>query len=149
MTKQEKLIAAVRAAQTAGGYQQKDLARMAGTSQGNLSAALSGKYGMSEEKWRLLCESLMLDYDVIVADDPPAPARPITEGEKQMVHPVDMLAEKTAAVTKEALVVSDYIASKLEDDLRGGTQMQLEDIRVLLEWVFALRKKTRTEWESK
>lgn len=149
MTKQAKLIAAVRAAQTAGGYQQKDLARMAGTSQGNLSAALSGKYGMSEEKWRLLCESLMLDYDAVVADDPPPAANPITEGEKQMVHPVAVLAEKTAMVTKEALVVADYIASKLEEDLRGGTQMPLEDIRVLLEWIFALRKETRTEWASK
>lgn len=150
MTKQAKLIEAIRKAQEEGGYQQKDLARMAGTSQGNLSQALSGKYGMSEEKWRLLCESLMLDYDAVVADDPPpAAASPITEGEKQMGHPVEALAKKNAMVIREAFVVADYIASKLEEDLRGGTQMPLEDIRVLLEWVFALRKEARPEWESK
>ena len=58
--KQEALIRAIKAAQEAGGFLQKQLAAMACTSPGNICSALSGAGSMSVEKWRLLCEGLAL-----------------------------------------------------------------------------------------
>ena len=65
--KQARLVAAVADAMNDQGFTQKALATAAGMSAGTLSAALSGRYNLSEVKWQLVCEALALDYDDIVA----------------------------------------------------------------------------------
>ena len=65
--KQARLVAAVADAMNDQGFTQKALATAAGMSAGTLSAALSGRYNLSDVKWQLVCEALALDYDDIVA----------------------------------------------------------------------------------
>lgn len=71
--KQARLVAAVADAMNDQGFTQKALATAAGMSAGTLSAALSGRYNLSDVKWQLVCEALALDYDDIVA--PPIAGR--------------------------------------------------------------------------
>lgn len=70
-TKQARLISAVADAMLAQNFSQGNLARASGVSQSMISAALCGKYNLKEEKWRLICETLALDYDQVIADPEP------------------------------------------------------------------------------
>lgn len=143
--KQNRLIRAIREAQAAGGYQQKQLAAMAGTSPGTLSSSLSGNGTMSEEKWRLLCEGLALDYDAIVAEENPQrfnhgiPAeeeQPATTAEDVYINAEIVRAD----LARETCIVAKYLAGKLREDLSKGTEMPLEDVYTLLSWVKSLQK---------
>ena len=156
MTKQEKLIKAIREAQEAGGYMQKQLATIAGTSAGNLCSVLNGNGSMSEEKWRLLCEGLALDYDVIVAEDkpqrftlseapettPPPVQEPVAhEQTVEEVQPVPVsIPLMRADLAREADVVAKYIAGKIREDLSKGTDMPLDDVYTILSWVKSLQR---------
>lgn len=64
--KQARLVAAITDAMEAQGISQNTLGRKSGVAQSMISAAILGKYDLKEEKWRLLCETLRLDYDEIV-----------------------------------------------------------------------------------
>ena len=64
--KQARLVAAIEDAMDAQGISQNTLGRKSGVAQSMISAAILGKYDLKEEKWRLLCEALGLDYDEIV-----------------------------------------------------------------------------------
>ena len=66
--KQARLISAVADAMLSQGFSQSNLARTSGVAQSMISAALLGKYDLKEEKWRLMCEALALDYDDIIAE---------------------------------------------------------------------------------
>lgn len=68
--KQARLIAAVKDAMEARGVKAAELARVCGCSASMISTAMSGKGQMRDERWRLCCEHLKLDYDEIVADMP-------------------------------------------------------------------------------
>lgn len=72
-TKQARLIAAIRDAQEAQGVTGAELSRRAGTSQSVISQALGGKANMNEERWRMCCEFLGLDYDEVVSDPDTSP----------------------------------------------------------------------------
>lgn len=69
MTEQqrERLAAAIRVAMNMQGMTQKELAKKAGTSSGQLCNAMNGNAGMSPTKWQMACEALGLDYDGILA----------------------------------------------------------------------------------
>lgn len=71
-TKQARLVAAITAAMEAKMISQNELSRKTGISQGAISTAILGKYNPKEEKWRLICEALELDYDDIIADAEPS-----------------------------------------------------------------------------
>ena len=72
MTEKHKRLAnAVNDAMLAQGFNMKQVAIFAGCTATNISNAISGKYDMREERWRLVCENLGLDYDQIVADPEP------------------------------------------------------------------------------
>lgn len=73
-----RLVAAVADAMHAKGMTQKQLALAAGTSQGALCGALSGKGTMSPTKWQMACEALGLDYEEIVADLPEEKNSPLS-----------------------------------------------------------------------
>lgn len=67
-TKQARLVAAITDAMEAKMISQNTLGRKSGVAQSMISAAILGKYDLKEEKWRLICEALELDYDDIIAD---------------------------------------------------------------------------------
>jgi hypothetical protein len=159
--KQEALIRAIKAAQEAGGFLQKQLAAMACTSPGNICIALSGAGNMSEEKWRLLCEGLALDYDAIVAEvenaprvvEESAPAEnPAPAAEVQQEEPVrcESAAPECEEIAPECEIpaknsggggiVADYLERKLAEDLRNGTSMPISDLCVLLDYLRVLRR---------
>lgn len=63
---QRILTDAIRTAAENQGIRQADLARAAGTSAGNVSYAMACKSTMSEEKWRLICEHVGVDFDEVM-----------------------------------------------------------------------------------
>lgn len=69
MNKQQwtHLAEAVTRAAVARGLTRKQLAMFAGCTGATAGNALNGKFNMSEEKWRMVCERLGLDYDGILA----------------------------------------------------------------------------------
>lgn len=69
--KHKRLACAVNDAMLAQGFNMKQVAVFAGCTASNISNALSGKYDMREERWRLVCENLGLDYDEIIKDPKP------------------------------------------------------------------------------
>ena len=74
MTRKHQLLkCAVMAAMAEQQISQNTLARKCGVGQSMISAAFLDKYELKEEKWRLICEALGLDYDAIVdgADEEP------------------------------------------------------------------------------
>ena len=134
--KQEALIRAIKAAQEAGGFLQKQLAAMACTSPGNICSALSGAGSMSVEKWRLLCEGLALDYDAIIAE---AENTPRCESAAQVCEEIAPECESPAKISGGG-IVADYLESKLAEDLRNGTGMPIGEMCVLLDYMRALRR---------
>lgn len=160
--KQARLIAAVRDAQEAQGVTGKELAVAAGTSQGTISTALGGKAGMSEQKWRMVCERLGLDYDEVVADpEEPTAQEPAAQEHLPLILPVPVAARQTEQeptepvnaskpsevspeeapeddpadedVRRRCEVLARYLAKNIKRDLEGGTDMSLEDIWTLLD----------------
>lgn len=81
-TKQARLISAIADAMLAQNFSQNNLARTSGVSQSMISAAMCGKYDLKEEKWRMICETMALDYDQIVADPEPE-----SQAEAEIVSP--------------------------------------------------------------
>ena len=69
-SKHARLVAAVADAMAAQGFTQKQVATMAGCTQSMLSQALNNGVTLKDERWKLICEGLGLDYDEIVADVP-------------------------------------------------------------------------------
>lgn len=69
-SKHARLVAAVTDAMAAQGFTQKQVATMGGCTQGMLSQAINQGVTMKDERWRLICEGLGLDYDEIVSDLP-------------------------------------------------------------------------------
>lgn len=69
MNKQQwtHLAETVNRAAVARGLTRKQLAMFAGCTGAMVGNALNGKFNMSEEKWCMVCERLMLDYDGILA----------------------------------------------------------------------------------
>lgn len=69
-SKHARLVAAVSDAKEAQGFTWKQIATMAGVTQGNMSTVINQGVTMKDERWKLICEGLGLDYDEIVADVP-------------------------------------------------------------------------------
>lgn len=68
--KQAALIAEVKSAMDDQGVTMTELARVSGSSLSGMSNALAGRSQMREERWRICCEHLGLDYDEIVNNYP-------------------------------------------------------------------------------
>lgn len=151
--KQARLIAAIADAMQAQGFNQKRIATACGTPQSMISAALSGKYDLKEERWRMMCEALALDYDDIIADpdevraetveDPAAKVQMASdncksaeaEEQKEEAVPVEdqqvMLGDDEAEVIG---VVTRYIEKHLRIEISQGTDMSLDEIYTLMEF---------------
>lgn len=71
MTKvqQARLAYKIRKAAEEQGIKQSEIAMKCGTSAGNVSYAMACKGTMSEEKWRLACECVGVDFDSAMEED--------------------------------------------------------------------------------
>ena len=150
--KHTRLVEAVSAAMQAQGMSQNTLGRVSGVTQSMISAALLNKYELKEEKWRLICEALAIDYDDIVADLPAERERftlreetPVVKAEDHQAAPVENcgggtevpLSDAHATEDDEAAranrVLTSYLAGHLKEDVRKGMDIPLEDLYILLD----------------
>lgn len=147
--KQARLISAVADAMLSQGFSQSNLARTSGVAQSMISAALLGKYDLKEEKWRLLCEVLALDYDDIIAEPDVLTESACTDKETPCEGGAEQEAGETLALQPEAdcsddsrrrievdfqqaKAVAEYLEQKLREDIAAGTAMSLENLYALL-----------------
>lgn len=137
--KHARLASAVADAMLAQGFTTKQVATFGGCSPSVISNALSGKYDMREERWRLVCENLGLDYDEIIkdpeqeeihveetarsAENEESPAEEIRGG---TVVPV------TCIHVGDLAVAARYMAGHLKEDIRKGMDISLEDLYTLM-----------------
>ena len=135
--KHKRLACAVNDAMLAKDYSTKHLAAFAGCSPSVISNALSGKYDMREERWRLVCENLGLDYDEIIKDPEPEDI-PVEETASSAEN-----EDSPSAETEEDLSPNDeerstiavaarYMAGHLKEDIRKGMDISLEDLYTLV-----------------
>lgn len=143
-TKQARLISAIADAMLAQNFSQNNIARTSGVSQSMISAAMCGKYDLKEEKWRMICETLALDYDQIVADPEPesqAEAEIVSPSKMRGVEPMqqpDEGGDQTEDVAlsdeerNDLAVTARYLAGHLKEDVHRGMDISLEDLHALL-----------------
>ena len=135
--KHKRLACAVNDAMLAKDYSTKHLAAFAGCSPSVISNALSGKYDMREERWRMVCESLGLDYDEIIKDPEPEEI-PVEEtassAENEDSHSAE--PEEDLPLNDEErstlAVAARYMAGHLKEDIRKGMDISLEDLYTLM-----------------
>lgn len=142
MSKHEKLCTAVQEAMAAQNFTQKQVATFAGISSSMISTAFNQGIPLKEERWRMICEGLALDYDAIVddtsaLDDTEAPAAAPSGGGEDTVNLKDETPELVAKDT-ENHTVGRYLLKHLEEDVRHGTDMPLIELRDLLNAAVAL-----------
>lgn len=150
-SKHARLVAAVTDAMAEQGFTQKQVATMGGCTQGMLSQAINNGVTMKDERWKLICEGLGLDYDEIVADLPAERERftlreetPTVKTEDRQAAPVvncggdgSPLSDTHATEDDEAAranrVLTSYLAGHLKEDVRKGMDIPLEDLYILLD----------------
>lgn len=152
MTKKHaRLATAVNDAMLARDLTHRQMAAMIGMPTSTLSNALAGKVDMREERWRMACEQLGLDYDDVIADpvEDPVMIAPVDElagavsedsrdGADVPVPPViesaeDKLMGLNADERRVLDVTSRYLVRHLKEDIRKGMDMPLEDLYILLD----------------
>ena len=159
-TKHARLASAVADAMLAQGFTQKQVATAAGITQSALCQALSGKFDIKEERWKMICENLGLCYEDVIADpveeaassvSPQAAASSIGDG-ASMRKEADASYEETRGGTAVPLSMEEteaetfsederrlfdvtmrYIAGHLKEDIRKGMDISLEDLYILLD----------------
>lgn len=73
--KHARLVSAVADAREAQGFTWKQVAMFAGVSQGTISAVVNQGYQLKDERWKMICEHMGLDYEEIVSEDKPIIAK--------------------------------------------------------------------------
>ncbi len=134
--KHARLAAAVNEAMQAQGFTMKKIATAAGMPLSSLNNALSGKYDMREERWRMVCENLGLCYEDVIADpvEEQARAEGTTEGDPVPMR-AESIEEQTFSEDERRLldVILRYLAGHLKEDIRKGMDIALEDLYLLLD----------------
>ena len=142
MTKKHaRLASAVADAMLAQGFTQKQVATAAGITQSALCQAISGKYDIKEERWKMICEHLALCYEDIIADPEPEVAKetpleirggttvPVIAEEAEGMEALDFNPEEKRLLD----VVARYLAGHLKEDISKGMDISLEDLYTLLD----------------
>ena len=124
--KQACLIAAVKDAMEAQGIKGVDLARASGQSASMISMALSGSGQMKDEKWRLVCDFLHLDFDEIVAD--------IETASPEMLQNIEHKEPENESLPEkmDCIILASYAAKHLQEDIKQGIDIKISDLRILL-----------------
>lgn len=138
-TKHARLASAVADAMLSKGSSTKSVAVFAGCSPSVISNALSGKYDMREERWRLVCENLGLDYDEIIKDPEPEeiPVEETAKSAENEDSPSEEIKGGTVVPVTcihvgDLAVAARYMASHLKEDIRKGMDISLEDLYTLM-----------------
>lgn len=139
-TKQARLIAAIKDALADQGVTVSELARASGSSISTISGALSGKTQMRDERWRMCCEHLHLDYDEIITDMPQKNdiegqkmEEPKNNGEMEnLFETANKLAVENEALRADNMVLAAYAARHLREDIKAGMDIGIQDLRILL-----------------
>lgn len=120
-----RLAAAVSEAMAARQLPQSNLARASGVTQSMISGALLGKMTLKEEKWRLLCETLGLNYDAIVASSDDAPSDLEDPSAASDVRPDEPCATRPANTQNEdnLLLLALYAEGRLAKDIEAGMKV--------------------------
>ena len=139
--KQAALIAEVKSAMDDQGVTMTELARVSGSSLSGMSNALAGRSQMREERWRICCEHLGLDYDEIVNNYPgrgtaKKTTTQATEEETKMPenneNEIEMLKHEVARMHEDCKVLAAYATMHLVEDVKAGMDIRLQDLRILL-----------------
>lgn len=143
-TKQARLIAAIKDALADQGVTVSEMARASGSSISTISGALSGKTQMRDERWRMCCEHLHLDYDEIIAD---MPQKNETEEQKMeelpdmetvrklgspMLRENEKLMAENEQMRADNMVLAAYAAKHIREDIKKGMDIGIQDLRILL-----------------
>lgn len=156
MDRMTNLRTAVQMATETHGYTQKELAAKIGITAGMLSQSLAGKAQMKEERWRMACELLGLDYDEIMGYKVPVETIAPAEAEEEIapdemqqpeetantVNPVENQADDgiDQRLVDNMRIMCAYVEGKiLEDIKRGGWAPDMDRLRGLLDAVCDLR----------
>ena len=150
--KHARLASAVADAMLAQGFTTKQVATFAGCTSSAISSALSGKYDLREERWKLICENLGLDYDEIIKDPEPEeiPVEETASSAENEDSPSAETGGGTAVLLSEDMkepeedlplndeerstlaVAARYMAGHLKEDIRKGMDISLEDLYTLM-----------------
>lgn len=138
--KQARLIAAIKDALAAQGVTVSELARASGSSISTISGALSGKTQMRDERWRMCCEHLHLDYDEIIADmsqkndaeGQELGELPDMEKLRELSSPMHKMMADNEQLQKDNMVLAAYAARHLREDIKAGMDIGIQDLRILL-----------------
>lgn len=129
MTRKHHLITrAVMEAMAEQQISQNTLARKCGVGQSMISAAFLDKYELKEEKWRLICEALGLDYDAIVDVADEEPEQIPVEEPASSVSPQAEEPEQTepAPVNQDMenlFMLAMYAEGRLAKDIESGMKV--------------------------
>lgn len=141
---QDKLIKEVSRVMQEEGYSQSQLANFAGCSSSMVGMALSGKSNLKEERWRMICENIGLDYDSIVSEEHPPVSAKETDAAAIVQQSKDSCCDTAAgACNVDTIVITDkerklcgllggYLLAKLEADIRIGMEMPITEVYALL-----------------
>lgn len=153
MTKaqQARLAYKIRKAAEEQGIKQSEIAMKCGTSAGNVSYAMACKGTMSEEKWRLACEHVGVDFDAAMEEDAQPELLPCTGIPSDAVEvplpPADKAEPEVPAVEmapvgfdpEECAIIAHLIEAHLIEDIIAKSGVRFE----WLEKVMGIRAKCR------
>lgn len=157
LSRQARLIRAVKTAMEEQGFEVRALAQMGGCSVGMIKDALNGAHDLKPYLWEMICEGLALDYESIIADATEAPAapsapqiespKPVPQNAPASSAPLAASAlvprkvEVTYPDAKPDVLLADYLESKLLEEIRRGTEMPLGDLYHLMDAARRIRER--------
>ena len=141
-SKHERLVSAISDARETQGFTWKQVAMFAGVSQGTISAVVNQGYQLKDERWKMICEHMGLNYEEIVSDAEPiiandAAEKPPEEKNQQEQPSEECGGDKWSLLSKSEDshlmdVAARYMASHLKEDVLRGMDVSLEDLHALL-----------------
>lgn len=135
--KQIRLISAVKDAMERRGVNGAELARHLGVTNSMVSIALAGKSSLREERWKMACEYLNIDYDDIVNDLPGVSqdSEEDNDGKHAMANDIPSQLATSAETEKlrsDNMILAAYAKKHLSEDIKNGMDIGIWDLRILL-----------------
>lgn len=157
-SKHARLVAAVSDAKEAQGFTWKQIATMGGVSQGTISSAINSGVTMKDERWKLICEGLGLDYDEIIAPpdlsehrsdvamqvqkQPEAPTETIQE-DQPCEPPKEGAGITTIQAESESLfLLAMYAEGRIAADIETGMKVDPMKLWAILDALRTIKKAT-------
>lgn len=134
---QARLIAAVKDAMESRCVSGAELARHLGVSNSMVSLSLAGKSPLREERWKMACEYLNIDYDDIVSDLPGVSQDSKEDNEEEPAMANDIPSQlatsaETEKLRSDNMILAAYAKKHLSEDIKNGMDIGIWDLRILL-----------------